>query len=424
MAENFFDEYLRYTEETESSRIYHRWCAIASIGAVLGRNIYYPRGHFRDYPNIYCMLIGSPGTRKSSAIKIAKKLVAASGYESFAAEKTSKEKFLLDLEGIDLGDEVVDGKKKEYDRFTDQNLWGDSSEFMTPKEMFIAADEWNEFAGQGNLDFYTTLGNLWDWDDEKTPYRSRLKNSRSVSIYQPTVSILGGNTPENFAKAFPPEIIGSGFLSRMLLIHGTRRSKRIPFPPEPDPSATESIIDKFRRFRNSNIRGQVSITSSARELLEIIYMEQQPPADPRFASFETRRFTVLAKLCLIVMTACYEPEITLETVFYANTILTAAEILMPKALGEFGKSKNSDVTHKIMEMISDAHKPVTFRDIWSKTHNDLTRYTELGDIMSGLANAGKVQFVQGKGYLPKREIMKPPEYVDFDLLTPEEREML
>lgn len=422
--ENFFDEYLRYTEETESSRIYHRWCVIAAVGAILGRNIYFPNGHFRDYPNLYCMLIGSPGTRKSTAIKLVKKLIAASGYDTFAAEKTSKEKFLLDLEGVELGDEIEGGKKRSYDSLTEKNLWGENAEFQEPKEVFIVADEWNDFAGQGNLDFYTTLGNLWDWDNEQSAYRQRLKNSRSVSIFQPTVAILGGNTPENFAKAFPAEIIGTGFLSRMLLIHGARRAKRIPFPPEPDKDATEAIINKFKLFRNSNIRGAVACTLEARQLLEAIYLEQQQLPDPRFHSYETRRFTMLKKLCLIIMTICYEGEVTLEVVIFANTILTAAEILMPKALGEFGKSKNSDVTNKIMEMLINSNKPLSFKEIWAKTHNDLNKFNELADLMQGLANANKVQHVQGKGYLPKREVVKEPEYVDFGLLTEEEREML
>jgi hypothetical protein len=44
----------------------------------------------------------------------------------------------------------------------------------------------------GNLDFLSTLGALWDWDDEGATYKQRFKNSKSISIFQPTISLLGG----------------------------------------------------------------------------------------------------------------------------------------------------------------------------------------------------------------------------------------
>ena len=50
------------------------------------------------------MLIGHPGARKSAAIKAARKIISGAGYSTYSAEKTSKEKFLLDLEGAEDGE--------------------------------------------------------------------------------------------------------------------------------------------------------------------------------------------------------------------------------------------------------------------------------------------------------------------------------
>src|SRR4051812_8728692 len=97
--EDFFSTYFAYTEATEPPITYHRWCAIGTIAALLARNFYIQHGHFRIYPNLYIQLIGDPGSRKSTAIKLIKKLLLASGYDTIAADKTSKEKFLVDLEG-------------------------------------------------------------------------------------------------------------------------------------------------------------------------------------------------------------------------------------------------------------------------------------------------------------------------------------
>src|SRR5947209_1500310 len=97
MAENFFDSYLSYTEGGEVPTTFHRWSAVVGIAALLERNCCVEFGHTEIYPNIYSMLIGSAGTRKSSAIKLMKKLLIKSGYQTIAAERTSKEKFLHDL---------------------------------------------------------------------------------------------------------------------------------------------------------------------------------------------------------------------------------------------------------------------------------------------------------------------------------------
>ena len=64
---DFFDLYFEYTGETESPQIYHRWCALSMVGALLGRRVYLPFGHAPIYPNMYIMLEGNPGARSAEA---------------------------------------------------------------------------------------------------------------------------------------------------------------------------------------------------------------------------------------------------------------------------------------------------------------------------------------------------------------------
>lgn len=417
---SFLADYLRYTDETESPKIYHRWCALTAIGALLGRNVYLKFGHSRIYPNLYTMLIGDPGARKSTAIKLAKKLLTLAGYEAFAAQKTRQEKFLLDLSGA--SDEQPPGTKVKFSLDqTAENLWGDDASLKEPREILIAADEFNQFIGIGNLDFCSLLGDLWDWDDEVLPYKHRLKNSKDVHIWQPTISILGGNTPENFATAFPPTILGQGFLSRLLLIHGERRSVKYAFPPEPDSSQTERLVSSLRRIRARNQRGSITIDDAARRILSSIYEGEQDIGDVRFKSYANRRYTQLLKLCLILSCADNIGNITESTVIHAHTILCAAEAVMPIALGEFGKSKNSDIAQKIIDVLSIARKPQRMIDLLKHVHKDIDRPMQLQEIMNNLAMAGRVQNVNNSGYLLKKEVARKVEFVDWQLLTEEER---
>ena len=421
---DFFSRYLDYTEDTESPRIYHRWCAIASVGALLGRSLYLQHGHFRVYPNLYCMLIGNPATRKSTAIKLSRRLLLESGYTTFAADKSSKEKFLIDLatdNADELGDIVATARGVKYDNVTSSNLWG-TGDSASPKEVYIAADEFNEFSGTGNTEFFTTLGNLWDWDS-KEDFLMRFK-SGSISIFQPTVSLLGGNTQENFARAFPPEIIGQGFLSRLILIHGVRTDRKIPFPKTPPEEETKQLVDYLSAVKGylAGTPTEVELEEDAKIVLEAIYLASPEVDDIRFAGYNNRRFIQLLKLCVLFTGAELSTVCDVKTVIQANTVLSAAERFMPQALGEFGKSRNSDVANKIVRILEEASSPVDLHVIWKQVHKDLDKISALGDLVQGLEQAGRVQHIKGKGWLPKKDVKPEQKYVDWSILTTEERE--
>ena len=419
MKGDFISDYISYaSESSEVPAIFHRWAAIAGLGAYLGRQYYFKHGHFNIYPNIYSMLIGSPGTRKSTAIKLMKKILLDAGYNTIAADKTTKEKFLMDLAG-EVGEH--DGKLTP-DELLDQNLFG-ADDAKQDAEVFVMADEFNDFFGNGNVEFISLLGTLWDYSGV---YRSRIKNGKSISVNNPTISILGGNTPTGFSLAFPTEILGQGFFSRILLIYGEPNGKRIAFPRSPEMAATLRIIESLRQIRISSI-GLATLTTSAELLLTKIYSGQPGVDDVRFESYSNRRFSHLLKLCLITSAARAAKEIGEYDVLFANTILSHAERLMPKALGEFGKAKNSDVSHKIIQLAESHNGILTFKEIWRHVSNDLEKMADLATLLQNLCAAEKLQTVPGgKGFLPKRKVIEygDTSVVDFNLLTQEERNLI
>lgn len=424
--DDLFSLYFKYYADTEPPIIFHRWSLITCLSAYLGRQYWLPFGSQRIFPNFYTMLIGHPGARKSTAIKLGKKLFSTAGYDTFAAEKTSKEKFLLDLEGLttdDLQSAIgTRGRKNPSNGLTREelleNLFGkeESKEPKTPKEVFIVADEFNEFVGSGNLEFLSLLGMLWDWDDEQTDYQFRLKNSKSVSIYQPTVSILSGNTHAGFVEAFPPQAIGQGFLSRLILVYGEPSGKKISFPAPPSEELRNEIVSRLHDIKKS-IVGPATLDEDARRALDMVYRSWRELEDGRFKHYSTRRFTHLLKLCLVVSAAHATTSIGIREVVLANSILSWTENDMPKALGEFGKSRDADVSGKIMSALYEAKEAMSTSMLLKIVKNDLDKSTQLGEIMMKLVNAGQVQVVAGVGYLPKTKILDTKQlYVSFDLL--------
>lgn len=413
--EDFLSNYISYCGRTEVPAVFNRWAAITGLGAFLGRQYHLDHGHFHIQPNIYCMLIGSAGTRKGTAIKLMKKLLEQTGYKSFAAERTSKEKFLLDLAG-----ETGDHELLSPQELLDQNLFGESAK--SDCEMFVAIDEFNDFIGNGNIEFISMLGNMWDYNGL---YKNRIKTGKSVEINNPTISIIGGNTPTGFSLAFPTDILGQGFFSRLLLIYADRTDRRITFPPPPTPESTAAILEQLARIKRCSI-GVARMSPGAEACLDRIYRGQAGVDDVRFESYSNRRFTHLLKLCIIASASRCAKEIAEVDVRYANTILTYAERFMSRALGEFGKAKHSDVSHKIVQLADSTHQILTFKAIWKHVSNDLEKMADLGTLLQNLVAAEKLQQVGNQGFLPMKKLIADTDEstIDYSFLSEEERRLI
>lgn len=415
---SLIEEYIKYTSGGEVPVVFNRWAMIGGIAACLERNVFYPFGYGHINPNMYLMLLGSSGTKKSTTIKLVKKLMQQSGYETFAPERTTKEKFMLDLAA-----QSTTGM--DADDILSQNLFGESgvdASAITP--CMIAADEANDFFGINNMEFLSILGSLWDWDGK---YENRTKADNKVIIPNPTLTILSGNTPTNFATAFPPTIFGQGFFSRLLLIHGEPNGNKVPRPRPPDQAHTTHIIESISRLRKE-CHGEIKFTETANSLIDAIYLNYKTPNDPRFESYGNRRQTHLIKIIMAVAASHYTTFVNEDIVIEANTILSFAEQAMPKALGAFGAARDAEVVNKVLTLVNKSDGPVQAPEIWEHIHRDLSRASEFQDILTRLQHANQIQIIPGVGIAPvKRSLkdaFKDSEFVDVDAyITAEEMRM-
>lgn len=407
--QNLIENYLDFFKGTEPPTIYNRWCSVSAIATIIGRNAWVQHGHTKIYPNQYIMLVGEAGCRKSTSIKkFMKPILVEAGYNKIAASKTSKEKFLLDLaEGMNNVNDPenhLDVTKNESpsnwgkDK-TMRELFGvvDASE---PAECLIMADELNVFLGHSNVEFIDLLTDLWDAEGI---FSNRTKTGKSVLVANPTINGLWGNTQVGISQSFPTEVIGQGLFSRLIMVHSDPSGRRITRPPAPNLELRAKLV-KYLIEIKGKIRGEILVEDSAWAALDEIYQNWKDLDDVRFKSYSTRRLAHLLKLCLCCAAAELSRTITIRIVTYANTILHYTELHMPKALGEFGKARDSDVSAKILELLEKADAPLDImKDIFPQVHRDIDGTRKLAEIMGGMKAAGKIQQVSGGGFLPQKK---------------------
>lgn len=211
----------------------------------------------------------------------------------------------------------------------------------------------------------------------------------------------------------------------MVYGEGTRAKVAFPVPPaQEDTLLVQQLLSDIRVL----CVGNCTMEPAAQRLAEQVYLAWKGIPDTRFEYYGNRRFTQLLKLAAvhaaarIVMERKRSNTVVLSDIVAANTVLTAAEHEMPKALGEFGKSKNSAVVHTILEILNRANKPVEFQELYKAVSRDVGAMRDFAPLIQSLQVANKIQLVN-KGYLPIRAA--PEKYfmeaIDWQYLTEEER---
>jgi hypothetical protein len=357
------------------------------------------------------MLIGDPGTGKGTTCAILQTILQHSGFTRFAPDRTTKEKFLVDLEeGFDVdSSDFGGGRNPAPDEFFNSPM---PTETSSPadghtSDVLILAEELSDFFGSDNLDFIALLTKLWSFVG---PYTQKIKTGRSVRVSNPCINMYAATTHDSFQLTFPSRLLGTGFLARFILVYGaTSSAPEIAFPSRPMESGKTQLGDQLRKIRDTTT-GEFTIPDSEKVVFESILRGYSGPDDGRFKHYKSRRFVQLLKLAMIHAASRGEREITRRDAINANTLLYATEQDMGKALGEFGKSRNAEVSNKIMQLLYSSHKPVSALEIWKFVSSDLAKMTELADIMDNLKSAEKIRFIDTKdkktsGFLAN---LKPP----------------
>lgn len=411
--EPFYDLYFKYSgrpANTEVPAIYDRWCCVGIIGALLSRQCWFEHGHWTLYPNMYLMLIGEPAARKTTAIKTAEKILRKAGYDRFSADRTSKERFLMDLRPYreedgpqEIDDDVLDLKVDE------------------PSERFVVADEFTDFTGKQNLEFLTMLSKLWD---SPPKYEHPKITGKSIVVHEPTVSILSGSQPDMLYSAFPPEAIGQGIMSRFIMVFSQPTGIKVDFPNPPDPGHINRMVRRLEAIKQKAV-GAFNITAATKLVLGEMYHNAIGVDDFRFKHYNNRRFTHLIKLSMIFAAMDCRTVIEVDDAIKANTLLYVTETRMPRALGEFGKSRNAEISNKILGILSHHGQPCSANFLLKQLVNDVDSKGHLTDVLFHMAQAERIKSItinNKQGWVPNYGIQREwkAELIDKSFLLPEE----
>lgn len=339
----WLDNYLKYTENSESPLSYHIWCGLSVIAGALQRRVYLRWGLGRViYPNLYTVLIGPSGrTRKGVAIGIAKEFLKSVPNVTVTPESSSgRQAMILAMKRASLNfQDPTDGKIKFHCAVT------------------AFSEELSVFLGQGDIAY---LSNLTDWYDSKDDWEYETVGRGKDSLQGLCLNLMGGTAPDWIQSMIPHEALGGGFTSRIIFIVEEVKRKLVPkYMPTQEELALQELLTRDIQ-RIAQLVGEVTFSPEAEKLYVEWYIDQDTalsagrPAisDPRFAGYCERRATHLQKL-MIICSASRGDDLVIQDVDFVTALklLTDAEKNMPKTFGGLGKSRMSDESNVIINYI-------------------------------------------------------------------------
>jgi hypothetical protein len=316
----WIDEFLEYTSNLPTPRIFRKWAAIATIAGALERRIWLrSRGNLILYPNMYTVLVAHPGVGKSILCNIVRELWASCPDLHIAPSNVSR---------ASLIDSLYDAKRTGEPSYN---------------ALAIASSELGVLLSSWENEFMSALVDIYDCN----PFTERKRgNNLRISIPRPCLNLLACATPSWLQSSMPHGAWDQGFASRTLFIYSNEIVRTELFPNDrQDIKRLSAGIATF-----SNRSGEFHFHPRAEAALRAWYEHDLPPIPehPKLRHYNSRRITHFVKLCLVCAAARRaHPIIELSDFQLAQDLMLEAEAAMSTVFDELAVTADSEVMDDI-----------------------------------------------------------------------------
>lgn len=365
-----------YTEETESAREFWLWSGIFAICASMQRKIWLPYGLEPLFPNIYILLVAPPGkSRKGPPITLVKKM----------------------LEAIKIPVSVDSMSKraltKELATSSSLGFFEYKNKPMQQTSLAIISKELSSLLAVDPKGMIEVLTDLYDCHETWT-YKTSEKGTDS--LYNLCVSCFLGSTPKWIAENLPEIAMGAGFSSRLAVIMGYDKYKRITLPPVPPKETYEKLIHDLGII--STLVGEFKWEPSAYSLHDKWYQaldeKYAQVKDERLHPFLERIHVMVLKVAMALRVS-YSNDLTLvaDDIGKATDLLERILETASDALAGHGRSRTSIDVETILVQLR-TYKELSFREILQMNYRN-TNKRELQEVLETIVAMGVVEMSFG-----------------------------
>lgn len=332
--------FLDYTDQAESPIDYLRWVALATISGAAQRKIYMDMELYYVMSNMYVVLVGPPGSKKSTAIRQGRKLLGKVPDVHMTADSPSVAGLMEDFKDIPT---------KEHQSLN-AFIYELSSLYENAKESMTG--------------FLTAI---YDGDSD---YIKRTRVGGKEHIPFPWLNMVAGTTPTWLGDNLTKAAIEGGLVARTIYVHSAERILKTPRPKRS--ARYEKLKDDLIHDLSyiSTLRGEFTFEKDAGDWYDAWYLD--PSRFPRIADNRTtgyyeRKAIHLIKVAMAVSLAKKdELVLSYEDLQIALALLESVEAGMVKAFSSVGGNDYANDLERIRAQIRSAGKTgLAYSDIVS-----------------------------------------------------------
>lgn len=372
-CENWLKEFQRWVVPTSEAPLsYIFWTGIFALASAVRRRIKVSKkylGGWEVSPNVFVLLVGPPGLRKT----------------------TTADKADHDL--LDLIPEIT----KAPDIITREALLNQL--VMSPDaSMSINAGEFGEFIEKSKEGMFSFMTNAFD--GRRKISALTLKRGPEL-VEKPCVNMLGGTTPKWIAENMPESVIGGGFASRVIFVYETKPRRRQMYYTGLDQEALAviraNLLADLKHI--ATLEGEFELDEDAEMFMENWYKstaEEGRNASYKLQGFYERRPAYVHKLAMLLHVAYSDDLILYKHDFeMAISVMKGIERNLTKVFEAVGtKNRYLSEVEQIYAYVQ-ANGEVKRSDLLQEFRT-LAEPMMLKQLIEGLVDAGLLR-AQAKG---------------------------
>lgn len=322
---DLIEDFLALTKEDVTPDLFRLWSGISLVAGALERRVWtftgYQAGERQiSFPNLYILLVGSPGTGKGIIGSVRK---IWDSIDEPGTKKKALEVAPNNMTKASLVDRLAKSTKTRLPSS------GPPDEYNS---LQVGAEEFGVFLEAWDQSFIGKLNDIYNNPDQYSEER-RHGPAREVHIKNPQLNIIGGAQPGWMASTFPEDAWSMGLTSRIIMVYALEGREPHLFGEEEKYYSTihDRLTNQLARL--TQLYGEVGWTEDAKERIKAWKKAKCPPVPQhsRLDNYNNRRLQHVFKLCLIssISRSGRVGTIELDDVERAFEWLFSAEKVMP-----------------------------------------------------------------------------------------------
>jgi hypothetical protein len=373
----FFSLYRDYVANSEPPDIYHCWSAFSLLSNLVGKKCFIPQGHFTVYPQLYILLLGNSGNRKSTAMNFAQGLVRDCGIETFGSKSSA--------EG--LTDYLAENEVKHTVGSIDASY----------RQAGIFADEMEVFLGgrHVNASMVSFLTEIWDVEE----FVERKRNgNQKTTIENPYVTLLGCAVTDWLSKTLKERLLTAGLARRLILVYAAARKGYFanPIYGEREAQLHADLVTECLGMRS--MAGGFMLTPKAMQVWEKVYIEIQEEANHHIelvrAYFTSKHILILKLALLMRITSSPKRLIDSRTLLLSYQVLNETEKDIDWLYGQVGRNELKPYLDELYNQIKKG--PTTFAELLKENVVNL----EMAELRDALNTLEQMHYIRASASSP------------------------